>query len=227
MTTKTATVGDAMSEPAITATLDETLATVAARMTREGIGSVVITEANRPVGIVTERDILRATATGVSPDDADVQSWMTADPECLSPDASIDEAWTQLAERGYRHVPVVAGGELKGILSMRDLVALAQLRPADESAVTAPPGLKGVVVAETALGDVRGLEGFYHYRQYAAPELAATRSFEDVWHLLIEGELPTAAERAAFAAEVAPLRHLPDVVADALPGIANSTPSPA
>lgn len=227
MTMKTATVGEAMSEPAITAGPEETLAAVAARMTREEIGSVVVTEGNRPVGIITERDVLRATATGVSPGDADVRSWMTADPECLSPDASVDEAWTQLAERGYRHVPVMAGGELKGIVSMRDLVALAQLRPAGEAAITAPPGLKGVVVAETALGDVRGLEGFYHYRQYAAPELAATRSFEDVWHLLIDGELPTAAERTAFASEVAPLRHLPAPVADALPGIARSTPSPS
>ena len=53
-----------------------------------------------------------------------------------------------------------------------------------------PRGLKGVIVADTALGDVRGLEGFYHYRQYSAPELAATRTFEDVWYLLFDGELP-------------------------------------
>ncbi len=55
----------------------------------------------------------------------------------------------------------------------------------------APRGLKGVIVADTELGDVRGLEGFYHYRQYSAPELAAVRTFEDVWYLLFEGELPS------------------------------------
>ena len=56
-------------------------------------------------------------------------------------------------------------------------------------------GLKGVVVADTELGDVRGLEGFYHYRQYSAPELAATRTFEDVWYLLFDGE-PAVPRRA-------------------------------
>src|SRR5215467_15165136 len=55
----------------------------------------------------------------------------------------------------------------------------------------APKGLKGVIVADTELGDVRGLEGFYHYREYSAPELAATRTFEDVWYLLFEGRLPS------------------------------------
>jgi citrate synthase len=55
----------------------------------------------------------------------------------------------------------------------------------------APPGLEGVVVAETSIGDVRGLEGFYHYRQYSAVELAAERSFADVIELLFTRELPT------------------------------------
>jgi citrate synthase len=94
-------------------------------------------------------------------------------------------------------------------------------------AAAVPPGLKGVVVAETALGDVRGSEGFYHYRQYAAPELAAKRTFEDVWQLLVDGELPaTAAEQAAFAAEVAPLRALPPAVVAALPDVATAVTTP-
>jgi citrate synthase len=224
--TRSSTVGGAMTEPAVTATPDETLAAVAARMAAGRIGSVVVVESNRPVGIVTERDLLRAAAGRVDPTEGPVRDWMTPDPDCVDPDTTVDEAWRQLAERGYRHIPVVAGGEVKGIVSIRDLVALAQLRPADEPAVVAPPGLKGVVVAETALGDVRGTEGFYHYRQYSAPELAARRSFEDVWHLLVDGELPTAGEAEAFAAEVAPLRTVPDAVLDALPGIARTTPGP-
>ena len=87
--------------------------------------------------------------------------------------------------------------------------------------ITVPPGLKGVVVADTEVGDVRGEEGFYHYRQYSAVELAERRPFEDVWQLMIDGALPkTVAERRAFAAEVAPHRRLPKVVADVLPAIA-------
>ncbi|MGK5730062.1 citrate synthase/methylcitrate synthase [Streptomyces sp. URMC 124] len=85
-----------------------------------------------------------------------------------------------------------------------------------------PRGLAGVVVTDTALGDVRGREGFYHYRQYSAVELAGSRSFEDVWHLMFRGSLPDAQQRARFAAETAALRRLPQDVRDALPGIARA-----
>ncbi|GHB51354.1 citrate synthase [Streptomyces xanthochromogenes] len=85
-----------------------------------------------------------------------------------------------------------------------------------------PRGLAGVVVTDTELGDVRGREGFYHYRQYSAVELAESRTFEDVWHLMFHGELPDAAARDAFTARTAALRHLPDGVRQALPGIARA-----
>ncbi|MFJ3089319.1 citrate synthase/methylcitrate synthase [Streptomyces sp. NPDC086838] len=86
-----------------------------------------------------------------------------------------------------------------------------------------PRGLAGVVVTDTALGDVRGREGFYHYRQYSAVELAQSRSFEDVWYLMTEGELPGPAARADFAARTAALRVLPDEVREALPAIARAS----
>jgi citrate synthase len=84
----------------------------------------------------------------------------------------------------------------------------------------APPGLRGVIVADTGLGEVRGAEGFFHYRQYDAIELSRKRTFEDVWHLLMEGELPSAAQRERFAREVAGLRRIPDQVAHLLPEVA-------
>ncbi|AYC37984.1 citrate synthase/methylcitrate synthase [Streptomyces griseorubiginosus] len=86
--------------------------------------------------------------------------------------------------------------------------------------IDVPRGLAGVVVTDTEVGDVRGREGFYHYRQYSAVELAQTRSFEDVWHLLVHGELPDAVRGAAFRAETAALRRLPDEVRAALPAVA-------
>ncbi|MEW2283340.1 citrate synthase/methylcitrate synthase [Streptomyces sp. NPDC047841] len=86
--------------------------------------------------------------------------------------------------------------------------------------IDAPRGLAGVVVAETEIGDVRGREGFYHYRQYSAVDLARTRSFEDVWHLLVHGTLPDARRGAAFTAQTAALRRLPEDVRAALPAIA-------
>jgi citrate synthase len=85
-----------------------------------------------------------------------------------------------------------------------------------------PAGLRDVVVTTTELGDVRGAEGFYHYRGYPAIELARTRTLEDVWFLFVEGRLPEADERADFAKKVATLRPLPDEVREVLPAIAKA-----
>ncbi|MCZ1007111.1 citrate synthase/methylcitrate synthase [Streptomyces lydicus] len=88
--------------------------------------------------------------------------------------------------------------------------------------IDAPRGLAGVIVTETRVGDVRGAEGFYHYRQYSAVELAMARTFEDVWYLMFHGELPDAVQLAAFSAETAALRPLPAAVRDALPSLARA-----
>jgi citrate synthase len=89
-----------------------------------------------------------------------------------------------------------------------------------EGPIEVPPGLRNVVVTTTELGDVRGQEGFYHYRQYSAIELARSKTMEDVWFLVLEGRLPNKAERARFIAEIAPLRVLPAEVKAVLPAIA-------
>jgi citrate synthase len=87
-------------------------------------------------------------------------------------------------------------------------------------AIDVPPGLRNVVVTETGLGDVRGDEGFYHYRQYSAIDLARKKTVEDVWFLMFEGRLPSDDEREQFVAELAPLRVLPSEVREVLPAIA-------
>ncbi|GHB22609.1 MULTISPECIES: citrate synthase/methylcitrate synthase [Streptomyces] len=92
----------------------------------------------------------------------------------------------------------------------------------DPAPLDVPRGLAGVIVTDTALGDVRGREGFYHYRHYSAVELAQRRSFEDVWYLMFHGELPGRAAGVDFAARTAGLRHLPAEVRDALPAIARA-----
>jgi citrate synthase len=84
----------------------------------------------------------------------------------------------------------------------------------------APPGLKGVVAAETRIGGVRGEEGFYHYRQYDAIELARKRTLEEVWCLLLDGELPGPGHLAAFVARAAQARPVSPSVTAALPVIA-------
>src|SRR4051794_35916576 len=89
-----------------------------------------------------------------------------------------------------------------------------------EGPIEVPPGLRNVVVTETRLGDVRGDEGFYHYRQYSAIELSRAKTVEDVWFLMYEGRLPSAAELASFSDTIAPLRVLPAEAQAALPAIA-------
>jgi citrate synthase len=85
-------------------------------------------------------------------------------------------------------------------------------------------GLDGVRVADTELGGVRGDEGFFHYRQYDAIELAATRPLVDVWRLLFDGTLPAdEQERAAFTAELRALQTIPEPVAEVLPVIARAS----
>ena len=192
-TGKSRTVADIMSRPVVTVNGDDKMAEAAATMGERRVGSVVAVEGTRPVGILTERDLVRFTASGGDAGTALVSEWMTSSPDSVAPDVDVTQAFASLSEHGYRHIPVVDDGELVGIVSMRDLMRIAQIQPAENLAHEIPRGLEGVVVAETDIGDVRGLEGFYHYRQYNAVDLAEQRSIEDVWHLMFEGALPTIA----------------------------------
>jgi citrate synthase len=172
------------------------------------------------VGILTERDLLRAAVGAGDPRRERVALWMTARPDVLGPDERVDAAWASLTSHHYRHLPVVDGDACVGVVSLRDLMRVARIRPAAETSGDVPAGLEGVVVAETTIGDVRGQEGFFHYRQYSAVDLAEARSLEDVWHLLFRGELPDAAASRAFADEVSRWRVMPPGLSTLLPALA-------
>ncbi|WP_314149645.1 citrate synthase [uncultured Leifsonia sp.] len=90
----------------------------------------------------------------------------------------------------------------------------------NDTLIDVPRGLTNVVAANTRLGDVRGHEGFYHYRQYSAIDLARERTFEEAWYLLLFGDLPDAEQLSAFRTRVAAARRLPDAVRELLPAIA-------
>ncbi len=195
-------------------------------MVAHGVGSVVVVDGDRPIGILTERDLVRFGAAGSAAADTKVSEWMTEAPDCVAPELSVQAAFAHLDTHSYRHLPVTEGDRLVGIVSLRDLMHVAHIQPVVQpGTIEAPPGLEGVIVAETAVGDVRGLEGFYHYRQYDAVELADKLRLEDVWHLLFEGHLPTAHERATFLDEIRPLRAVPDAIRDLLPALAASSTS--
>ncbi len=212
-------VRDLMTAPAVTCTSTDVLAVAARLMRAADTGSVIVTELGKSVGILTERDLLRAVAASTTPDREPVSLWMTPHPDVLGPDEKVDAAWASLTSHHYRHLPVVDAGRLVGVVSLRDLMRVARIRPATETSGEVPAGLEGVVVAETTVGDVRGQEGFYHYRQYSAVDLAQQRSLEDVWHLLFRGELPDAATSVAFSKDVRSRRALPPGLVALLPSL--------
>jgi citrate synthase len=215
------TVRDLMSSPPLVCGTDASLAEAAQRMRDAESGSIIVVDDAKAIGILTERDLLRSAAAGLDPGGERVGLWMTANPDTLGPEEEAGAAWASLTHHHYRHLPVVDAGVLVGVVSIRDLFAIACLRPADEVAHDVPRGLEGVVVSETTVGDVRGLEGFFHYRQYSAVELAQKRSLEDVWFLLFNGELPSAEQSEGFKEETSQLRVLPPGLAALLPSLAH------
>ena len=75
---------------------------------------------------------------------------MTQPVDCAAPDLSVQEAFHEFAEHGYRHLPVVDDDKLVGVVSLRALMGVAQIQPVvHPSTIEAPPGLEGVIVAET------------------------------------------------------------------------------
>ena len=92
---------------------------------------------------------------------------------------------------------------------------------ASPAQLIAPPGLKGLVVADTTIGSVRGDEGFFHYRQHDAVEVARHQSFEAAAALLIDGSIPDAAAESSFRSELAAARRVDRSVFEALAPVAD------
>ena len=98
-----------------------TLTEVAKRMVDKDVGAVLVMEGERLVGILTERDVLRAVARGID-DSTTVADYMTRNPETLEPDESTEHAAVLMIHGGFRHLPVTDGDEVVGMLSIRDLM---------------------------------------------------------------------------------------------------------
>jgi len=123
------TVRDVMTTRVVTTSHDEPVAQAAAAMVRQHVGSALIMQGTFLAGILTERDVLRAAASGSDLTTAPVHAWMTKDPEAASPDTTVEEAAQLMLLHGFRHLPVLAGREVRGVVSLRDLAAARISRP--------------------------------------------------------------------------------------------------
>jgi CBS domain-containing protein len=114
-------VTEYMSRELLVVNPESGLAAAASVMSQRRIGSVLVVERGRLVGIFTERDIVRAVSQDVMAMHEPVSDWMTRDPLTVAPDTSVEKARELMLEHHFRHLPVTQGEELLGIISMRDL----------------------------------------------------------------------------------------------------------
>ncbi|HET9052079.1 MAG TPA: citrate synthase [Candidatus Dormibacteraeota bacterium] len=216
-------VRDLMHTPPVTVKAGHTLAEASHIPDDRKVGAAaVLGRGDELVGMISERDVLRSVGGGLSATETLVGDVMTRDPVTVLATDTAATALAMFRDRRFRHLPVVEeAGHVAGILSIRHVVRVAQISEVQPAGAwthdtLAPRGLEGVAVAETSVGDVRGEEGFFHYRGYDATELARHCSFEQVWHLLLAGELPDPAELDAFRRRTAAMRHVPDGLGDVL-----------
>jgi CBS domain-containing protein len=116
-----ATVGTIMSREVLDVSPETTLAAAAKKMSGGRVGAVLVLEDGKLRGIVTERDVLRAVGEG-RVEGSTAADWMTTDPETIEPSESTEMAATLMIHGGFRHLPVVEGGSVIGVISIRDLM---------------------------------------------------------------------------------------------------------
>jgi|SRR5215469_1000175 len=120
---------DLMNTRVATAEPGTPVSEAAASMVAANVGSAVVMQGRFLAGILTERDVLRAAASGQDLSASLVSAWMTPDPHSASPDLPADEAAQIMLLNGFRHLPVVEGRTVCGVVSLRDLFASRIRRP--------------------------------------------------------------------------------------------------
>lgn len=120
-------VSEIMNTSLCTVEPEATVSEAATLMGERHIGSILVTEGDRLIGIFTERDVVRALSNAHDAPTSAVIEWMTKGPQTVTPDTEVREALQVMVEGGFRHLPVCEGERIAGVLSMRDLAtALAE-----------------------------------------------------------------------------------------------------
>lgn len=117
------TVGDVMTSGVLRVTPATTVAEAATMMGERRVGSALVMEDDRLLGIFTERDIVRALGQDFGAAQRPVSEWMTSDPTTVPPETPASEALKTMLDGGFRHLPVSEGDRVLGIVSIRDLSA--------------------------------------------------------------------------------------------------------
>jgi CBS domain-containing protein len=114
---------DIMAAEVLTTSAERPVAEVTSMMVKVRVGSAVVMQGSWLAGILTERDVLRAAASGSDLTKSPVSEWMTRNPITATPDTTLEEAAEVMLSNGFRHLPVVEGRELQGMVSIRDVLA--------------------------------------------------------------------------------------------------------
>ena len=126
---RAAVLRDLMNERVVTTTPEASVTEAAAVMVRARVGSAVVMQGSFLAGILTERDVLRAAASAEDLLRSPVSAWMTPDPQSAFPDTTVEEATQIMLLNGFRHLPVVEGRNVLGVVSLRELFAARIRRP--------------------------------------------------------------------------------------------------
>lgn len=116
------TIGEIIPPTFIEVAPEDSLGEVAEKMRTENVGAVLVKDYGTLIGILTERDMLRAMAARVHTSEARVRQWMTENPITAPPDMSTEAAAQVMLSHGFRHLPVVDGESVLGIVSLRRAV---------------------------------------------------------------------------------------------------------
>src|ERR1700679_1762903 len=117
------TVGELVHSRTVTTSPDSPVAEAAAAMVREKVGSALVMQGPFLAGIITERDVLKAAASGADLTTVPVTAWMTKDPQSAHPETSVEDAAQIMLLNGFRHLPIMEGRQVHGVVSLRDLFA--------------------------------------------------------------------------------------------------------